>query len=99
MSFGCTPVTRWNPFIGISLHDALVLNPVTGYLPADYWPYVDFGLVVGTHLFSYWTEKSHKEILLDGVHFIGRTSDAFPVVPHIDAVQGWNPLVVFNTLF
>lgn len=90
--------SRWNFFIGFSLHDAIVLTSVPP-LPVKYWPHLSIGIASGTQLFSMWTEQKGAEILMDGQHFLGRGSDAVPVVPHIDMVQGWNPVLPWNIVF
>ncbi|MDC0683421.1 hypothetical protein [Sorangium atrum] len=102
MSYGCLTVTRWNVFLGLSWHEALFwwpMPPPGAYVPQKYWPHFQTGLVSGTHLFSFWSEQKKHEIQLDGVHWIGRGSDASLVVPHVDVVQGWNPLLPWTILF
>ena len=102
MGYGCLTVTRWNVFIGLSWHEALFwwpMPPPGAYVPQKYWPHLSFGLVSGTHLFSFWSDQGKREIQLDGVHWMGRGSDASLVVPHVDVVQGWNPLLPWTILF
>ncbi|XXX81792.1 hypothetical protein WMF30_23825 [Sorangium sp. So ce134] len=102
MGYGCLTVTRWNVFIGLSWHEALFwwpMPPPGAYVPQKYWPHLDVGLVSGTHLFSFWSDQGKREIQLDGVHWMGRGSDASLVVPHVDVVQGWNPLLPWTILF
>ncbi|WP_437664519.1 hypothetical protein [Sorangium sp. So ce1182] len=102
MGYGCLTVTRWNVFIGLSWHEALFwwpMPPPGSYVPQKYWPHLSFGLVSGTHLFSFWSDQGKREIQLDGVHWMGRGSDASLVVPHVDVVQGWNPLLPWTILF
>lgn len=88
-------VRRWDYFIGISIHDALIPPaPVPARLP-----HVSVGLVSGTQLFSQPSNGGKKDVLADGVHIMGRLGDAFPVVPHITAGVGYQPILPFTILF
>ncbi len=90
--------TEWNFFFGFSLHDAIVLTAVPP-LPVKFWPHLSLGISSGTHLFSMWTQQKGAEILMDGQHLLGRSSDAFPIVLHMDMAQLYNPVLPWNIVF
>ena len=89
-------VRRWDPFIGFSYHNA-VIPPVPAPFPQ--WPHLSLGIVSGTQLFSQPSNGGDKDILCDGVHLMGRLSDAFPVVPHITFGVGYQPMLPMTILF
>jgi hypothetical protein len=99
MAYKCLPIIRWNPVTGISIHEALYMaGPVP--VPEEYWGYITLDTTSGIQLLSFPSTHYHgKSVLMDGVPFLGRTSDAGLVVPHIDMVQGYNPLAILATLF
>lgn len=89
-------VRRFDPFIGLSAHEALIL-PAPAPAPM---PHLSFGIVSGiTQLFAQPSDCKHADVLADGIHLMGRLSDAFPIVPHLTIGAGYQPILPFTILF
>lgn len=95
MSWATTAFRRADAFIGLSFHEAIFPPPVP---PVPYYPHFNFGFVTGaTQLFSLPSSGGHREIKSNGLHLMGRGSDAFPIVPHFSVPPQWG--LVMTTLF
>ncbi|APR88185.1 hypothetical protein A7982_13534 [Minicystis rosea] len=90
-------VRRWDFFIGYSVHEGQL--PVIPPVPPIPMPHLSFGIVSGTQLFAQPTAAKHETVLCDGVHLMGRLSDAFPVVPHLTYPMIWQPMLPLTILF
>ncbi|MFO0759236.1 MAG: hypothetical protein U0359_22280 [Byssovorax sp.] len=94
MSWATCAFRRADFFIGFSFHEAM-FPPLP---PIPYYPHISFGIVSGsTQLFSLPSCGNHKQISSNGLHLMGRMSDAFPIVPHLSYPPQWG--LVMTTLF
>lgn len=95
--WACRTYYNVNPFIGVSLHDGIVPSPLPPFQIPAILPHIDFSVVQGLWIGSFLTNRKKAKILGDGLLFVGRTSDAGFVVPHISFPPSWMNLI--TTLF
>src|SRR5512140_2303208 len=83
-----------NLFVGLSFHEALV--PVPPVVVEMILPHGSLGLVQGFYLFATLSSRKGQQVKWNNLHYVGRTSDAAFLVPHIGMIQ---PMLPFTILF
>ena len=97
MAWATCPLRRFDPFVGISFHEAIL--PTVPPTPVTCYFHVDCGLMSGfTQLFGVWSEGKRRDTFCgDGqIHMLGRMSDRAETNVEPEPRGRWRLLVVLS---
>lgn len=87
--WACHAYYQVNPFVGACKHDSMLTVPAPPFqIPWPLW-HIDFGVAQGLWIGSFLSTGYDKEVKGDGLHFLGRMSDAGLGIPHISIPPSW----------